>query len=111
LFTIQNDTNASFTKFKSGLLSFTSGSDCLDDFNGLRKESLNKELWVGGIFNLAMGDFLRSFSSMSLESLSAELCDIALNLRLRTHPEELYFILINCFKLYWSTSKHRGIMT
>jgi len=31
--------------------------------------------------------------SMSLENLSAELCDIALNLRLRTPPDDLDFIL------------------
>jgi hypothetical protein len=83
----------SFTKFKSGLLSFASGIDCLDDFNELRDESLYKELCFGGISSRAMGDFLRSFSSMSLENLSAELGDIALNLRLRTHPDDLDFIL------------------
>lgn len=32
----------SFTKFKSGLLSFASGNDCLDDFNDLREEALIK---------------------------------------------------------------------
>ena len=83
----------SFTKFKSGLLSFAAGSDCLDDFNELREEALYKELCFGGISSRAMGDFLRSFSSISLENLSAELSDIALNLRLRTHPDELDFIL------------------
>ena len=83
----------SFTKFKSGLLSFAAGSDCLDDFNELREEALYKELCFGGISSRAMGDFLRSFSSISLENLSAEFSDIALNLRLRTHPDELDFIL------------------
>jgi hypothetical protein len=83
----------SFTKFKSGLLSFAAGSDCLDDFNELREEALYKELCFGGISSRAMGDFLRSFSSISLENLSAELSDIALNLRLRTHPDELDFIV------------------
>lgn len=83
----------SFMKFKSALMSFASGSDCLDDFNELREEGLYQELCLGGISSRAMGDFLRSFSSLSLENLSEELCDIALNLRLRTHPDELNFIL------------------
>lgn len=83
----------SFTKFKSAIMSFASGSDCLDDFDGLREEGLYKELCVGGISSRAMGDFLRSFSSLSLENLSDELSDIALNLRMRTHPDELDFIL------------------
>ena len=83
----------SFTKFKSGLMSFASGSDCIDDLNELREEALFKELCLGGISARAMGDFLRSFSSMSLENLGNELSDIALNLRMRTHPDDLDFIL------------------
>ena len=83
----------SFTKFKSGLMSFASGSDCIDDLNELREEALFKELCLGGISSRAMGDFLRSFSSMSLENLGNELSDIALNLRMRTHPDDLDFIL------------------
>jgi hypothetical protein len=83
----------SFTKFKSALLSFGAGSDCLDDFDVLRDEGLYKELCMGGVSSRALGDFLRSFSSLSLENLGDELGDIALNLRLRTHPDELNFIL------------------
>ena len=83
----------SFVKFKSALMSFASGSDCLDDLNSLREEALYKELCLGGISSRAMGDFLRSFSSISMENLSDELVDIALNLRLRTHPDDLNFIL------------------
>ena len=83
----------SFTKFKPGLLSFAAGSDCLDDFDELREEVLYKELCYGGISSRAMGDFLRSFSAISLENLSDELGGIALNLRLRTHPDDLDFIL------------------
>lgn len=83
----------SFTKFKSGLLAFATGSDCLDDLNELRQEALYKELCFGGISSRAMGDFLRSFSSLSLESLNEELASIAFNLRLRTHPDDLDFIL------------------
>ena len=83
----------SFTKFKSGLFSFAAGSDCLDDFNDLREEALYKELCLGGISSRSMGDFLRSFSSMSMENLNDEIGEIALNLRLRTHPDEPDFIL------------------
>jgi hypothetical protein len=67
----------SFIKFKSALMSFGAGSDCLDDFDELRNEGLYKELCFGGISSRAMGDFLRSFSSLSLENLSDELADIA----------------------------------
>lgn len=56
-------------------MSFASGSDCLDDLNSLREEALYKELCLGGISLRAMGDFLRSFSSISMENLSDELVD------------------------------------
>jgi hypothetical protein len=59
----------------------------------LRQESLYSELSSGGVSSRAMGDFLRSFSNVSLLEIADRLVDLSLKMRLAMHPDDLDFVL------------------
>jgi hypothetical protein len=80
-------------KIKSLLFHFASGNDCLDDLDEARQESLFSELTSGGVSSRSMGDFLRSFSNISLMEIADRLVDLSLKLRLAMHPDDLDFVL------------------
>src|SRR5690606_17436717 len=80
-------------KIKSLLFHFATGNDCLDDLDELREESLYSELTSGGVSSRAMGDFLRSFSNVSLLEIADRLVDLSFKMRLAMHPDDLDFIL------------------
>ncbi|MDD4975574.1 MAG: IS1380 family transposase [Bacteriovorax sp.] len=80
-------------KIKSLLFSFASGSDCLDDLNEIRNESLYAELCSGGVSARAMGDFLRSFRFNSIDKFRDFLVEQSLQMRMAMHPDSFDFIL------------------
>src|SRR5690606_2023383 len=80
-------------KIKSLLFNFASGNDCLDDLDELRQESLFSELSSGGVSSRAMGDFLRSFSDVSILEIADRLVDLSLKMRMAMHPDDLNFVL------------------
>jgi hypothetical protein len=80
-------------KIKSLLFHFASGNDCLDDLDEARQESLFSELSAGGVSSRSMGDFLRSFSNVSLLEIADRLVDLSLKMRLAMHPDDLDFVL------------------
>src|SRR3989338_5204691 len=56
---------SSFQKFYSGILGFVAGAECIDDFDSLAKDPFFFEL-TGSPSSITIGNFLRSFLSISL---------------------------------------------
>ena len=81
-----------FQKFKSLLLGFICGLDCLDDISLLRKDSLFSQLTNGACADSTMGDFLRAFSQRQIEQLNALLFNIASELRTLLYPKDDFII-------------------
>lgn len=81
-----------FIKFKSLLLGFVAGLDCLDDISKLREDKLFNELTDGACADSTLGDFLRSFSSRQIEKLNDLLIETSLKIRSVLFPEDPFVI-------------------
>lgn len=81
-----------YKKFKSLLLGFVCGLDCLDDISKLRLDPVFSELTEGACADSTLGDFLRGFSKRQIEKLGDLLMDLSLKLRSILFPEENFVI-------------------
>lgn len=81
-----------FIKFKSLLLGFICGLDCLDDISKLREDELFHRLTDGACADSTLGDFLRAFSVRQIELLNALLLRTSLAMRKRLFPGEKFVI-------------------
>ncbi len=80
-------------KFKTLIFKFICGGDCLDDLDWLRLDTLFKNLTSGGIASTTAGEFIRSFSSRSIELLEEQLTLLALKQRQILFPKDKVFEL------------------
>jgi len=80
-------------KFKTLIFKFICGGDCLDDLDWLKLDTLFKNVTSGGIASTTAGDFLRSFSTRSIEQLEEQLTLLALKQRQILFPEDKVFEL------------------
>ena len=81
-----------FAKFKSLLLGFVCGLDCLDDITKLREDKLFNNLTDGACADSTLGDFLRAFSNRQIEMLNGLLFQIAHRMRKILFPNEKFVI-------------------
>lgn len=80
-------------KFKTLIFKFICGGDSLDDLDWLRLDTAFKTVISGGIAPTTAGEFLRSFSTRSIELLEEQLTLIALKLRQIIFPDDNDFEL------------------
>ncbi len=80
-------------KFKTLIFKFICGGDSLDDLDWLRLDTAFKTVTSGGIAPTTAGEFLRSFSTRSIELLEEQLTLIALKLRQIIFPDDKDFEL------------------
>lgn len=91
---LRNRGMGSWEKFKTGILGFIAGGECLDDLDVLCSDPLFDQLTGGGMCPVTMGRFLRSFERRSIESLKDGLASTAWRQRLWKDP--------NCHKIVFT---------
>ncbi len=80
-------------KFKTLIFKFICGGDSLDDLDWLRLDTAFKTVTSEGIAPTTAGDFLRSFSTRSVELLEEQLTLLALKQRQILFPKDKVFEL------------------
>ena len=80
-------------KLKTLIFKFICGGDCLDDLDWLRLDTAFKNVTAGGIAPTTAGEFIRSFSSRSIELLEKQLTLLALKQRQIMFPKDNNFEL------------------
>jgi hypothetical protein len=79
-------------KFKSMVMGFLSGADCLDDMDDLSLDLGFRSVVKTSASN-TYGEFLRSFDMVQARALNHRLIDLSLRLRRKSHPDSKVFIL------------------
>lgn len=80
-------------KFKTLLFKFICGGDCLDDLDWLRLDTTFNHVTGGAIAPTTAGEFIRSFSSRSIELFEQQLIHLALRQRQMVKPNDKDFEL------------------
>ncbi len=71
----------SWEKFKTLLMGFLAGADCLDDWDGLKDEPAFAASTARPYSAKSLGDYLRSFDSAHIHDLMESLIDLSFKLR------------------------------
>ncbi len=79
-------------KFLTGIYALIAGSECLDDLQTLRRDTLFQSLTTA-CSSVTMGRFLRSFNLKTLQKIQNYLPEMALRLRNYLYPENDVLIL------------------
>lgn len=77
----------SFNKFRSLVLGFIMGADCLDDMNTCQDDSVFQEISGTALSPTSYGNFLRSFSAPNIRQLQKSLVMQASYLHRRVNPK------------------------
>lgn len=80
-------------KFKTLLFKFICGGDSLDDLDWLRLDTAFKNVTAGAIASTTAGEFIRLFSTRSIELLEEQLTILALKKRQILFPKDNNFEL------------------
>lgn len=83
--------DSSFQKFKSLVLGFVAGLECIDDISHLNEDPLFLKLIGRSYSDATLGDFLRSFRKIDLENLQSKLHETAMS-QLRSKFHESFVI-------------------
>ena len=118
----RKSTHQSKDKFFTGVLTFISGADCIDDLKDLRRDHLFSELTNGCISPSTMRNFLGSFKQKHFEKLQNLLPKLSLELRQKYFPRKNSITITmdatphkqwgECMEgVDWCYSKEKGYIT